>query len=157
VWSAPRPGRFTPEQDPVPIVQEAGWTPGSVWTCAKNLVPTRIFFFIFRSSYCEPSTYKESIHNRSGTPVGYPSVRVEHRHTSSLYHRHCTTLLQQLLSAPDTLRRRCTSHTCQPQATRAGRKLTVENQEIITKMSLSARPRGFDPRTVQPVVSCYTD
>jgi hypothetical protein len=23
-WSAPRPGRFTPEKDPVPIVQEAG-------------------------------------------------------------------------------------------------------------------------------------
>jgi hypothetical protein len=39
-WSAPRPGRFTPEKDPVPIVQEAG--PGPVWTCAKNLVPTGI-------------------------------------------------------------------------------------------------------------------
>ena len=24
-WSAPRPGRFTPGKDPVPIVQEAGW------------------------------------------------------------------------------------------------------------------------------------
>jgi hypothetical protein len=23
-WSAPRPGRFTPGKDPVPIVQEAG-------------------------------------------------------------------------------------------------------------------------------------
>jgi len=23
-WSTPRPGRFTPEKDPVPIVQEAG-------------------------------------------------------------------------------------------------------------------------------------
>jgi hypothetical protein len=27
-WSAPRPGRFTPGKDPVPIVHEAGWTPG---------------------------------------------------------------------------------------------------------------------------------
>jgi hypothetical protein len=27
-WSAPRPGRFTPGKDPVPIVQEAGWAPG---------------------------------------------------------------------------------------------------------------------------------
>jgi hypothetical protein len=27
-WSAPRPGRFTPEKEPVPIVQEAGWVPG---------------------------------------------------------------------------------------------------------------------------------
>jgi hypothetical protein len=41
-WSAPRPGRFTPEKYPVPIVQEAGWAPGPVWTCAKNLVPTGI-------------------------------------------------------------------------------------------------------------------
>jgi hypothetical protein len=35
-WSAPRPGRFTPEKYLVPIVQEAGWTPGPVWTCAKG-------------------------------------------------------------------------------------------------------------------------
>jgi hypothetical protein len=31
-WSTPRPGRFTPGNDPVPIVQEAGWAPGPVWT-----------------------------------------------------------------------------------------------------------------------------
>jgi hypothetical protein len=41
-WSAPRPGRFTPGKDPVPIVQEAGWASGLVWTCAKNLAPTGI-------------------------------------------------------------------------------------------------------------------
>jgi hypothetical protein len=46
-WSAPRPGRFTPGKDPVPIVQEAGWAPGPVLTCAKNLAPTGIFFFFF--------------------------------------------------------------------------------------------------------------
>jgi hypothetical protein len=40
--SAPHPGRFTPGKDPVPIVQEAGWAPGPVWTCAKYLAPTRI-------------------------------------------------------------------------------------------------------------------
>jgi hypothetical protein len=38
-WSAPRPGRFTPGKDPVPIVQEPGWASGQVWTCAKNLAP----------------------------------------------------------------------------------------------------------------------
>jgi hypothetical protein len=37
----PRP-LFTPGKDPVPIVQEAGWDPGPVWTCAENLVPTGI-------------------------------------------------------------------------------------------------------------------
>jgi hypothetical protein len=41
-WSAPRPGRFTPGQDPVPSVQAAGWAPGPVWTCEKNLAPTAI-------------------------------------------------------------------------------------------------------------------
>jgi hypothetical protein len=39
---APRPGRFTPRKDPVPIVQEAGWAPGPVWTGAENLAPTGI-------------------------------------------------------------------------------------------------------------------
>jgi hypothetical protein len=43
-WSAPHPGRFTPGKDPVPIVQEVGWAPGPVWTCAKNLAPTGIIF-----------------------------------------------------------------------------------------------------------------
>ena len=33
---------FTPEKDPVPIVQEAGWGPGPVCTGAENLVPTGI-------------------------------------------------------------------------------------------------------------------
>jgi hypothetical protein len=37
----PRP-LFTPRKDPVPIVQEAGWTPGPVWTGAENLAPTGI-------------------------------------------------------------------------------------------------------------------
>ena len=37
----PRPF-FTPGKDPVPIVQEAGWVPGPVWTGAENLDPTGI-------------------------------------------------------------------------------------------------------------------
>ena len=28
---------FTPEKDPVPIVQEAGWAPWPVWTGEENL------------------------------------------------------------------------------------------------------------------------
>ena len=40
--SAPRAGHFTPGKDPVPIVQEAGWAPGPVWTGAENLDPTGI-------------------------------------------------------------------------------------------------------------------
>jgi hypothetical protein len=41
-WLAPLRGLFTPGKDPVPIAQEAGWAPWSVWTCAKNLAPTGI-------------------------------------------------------------------------------------------------------------------
>jgi len=33
---------FTPGKDPVPIVQEAGWAPGPVWTGAENLAPIGI-------------------------------------------------------------------------------------------------------------------
>ena len=39
--STPRPGRFTREKDPLPIVQEAGWASGPVWTSAENLDPHR--------------------------------------------------------------------------------------------------------------------
>ena len=37
----PRP-LFIPGKDPVPIVQEAGWTPGPIWTGAENLAPNGI-------------------------------------------------------------------------------------------------------------------
>jgi len=38
-----RPGRsLPPEKNPVPIVQEAGWAPGSVRTGAENLAPIGI-------------------------------------------------------------------------------------------------------------------
>ena len=37
----PRP-LLTPGKDPVPIVREAGWAPGPVWTGAENLAPTGI-------------------------------------------------------------------------------------------------------------------
>ena len=38
-WSMPRPGRFTPGKDTVPIVKVAGWATGQVWTGAENLAP----------------------------------------------------------------------------------------------------------------------
>jgi hypothetical protein len=61
-WSAPRPSRFTPGKDPVPTVQEAGWVPETVWTCAKNLAPIGIRFpdrpargqSLYRLSYHDP-------------------------------------------------------------------------------------------------------
>jgi hypothetical protein len=58
-WSAPRPGRFTPGKDSVPIVKEAGWAPEPDWTCAKNLASIGIWSLdlpapsqsLFRLSY----------------------------------------------------------------------------------------------------------
>ena len=41
VNATPRP-LFTPGKDSVPIVQEAGWASGPVWTGAENLAPTGI-------------------------------------------------------------------------------------------------------------------
>ena len=36
-WSAARPGcTLPPQKDLVPIVQEAGWAPGPVWTGGKS-------------------------------------------------------------------------------------------------------------------------
>jgi hypothetical protein len=39
-WSTSRPGLFKPGIDLIPIVQEAGWAPGPLWTCVKNLAYT---------------------------------------------------------------------------------------------------------------------
>ena len=36
------PAALPPGRDPVPIVREAGWAPGQVWTGADNLAPNGI-------------------------------------------------------------------------------------------------------------------
>ena len=36
------PAALPPERETVPIVQEAEWALGLVWTCAENLYPLRI-------------------------------------------------------------------------------------------------------------------
>ena len=45
VSSTPRP-HFTPGKDQVPILQEAGWPPGPVWTGGKSR-PHRDFFYVY--------------------------------------------------------------------------------------------------------------
>jgi len=37
------PAAFTPREDPVPIVQEAGWAPEPLWIGVKNLAATGIW------------------------------------------------------------------------------------------------------------------
>ena len=41
-WSTLHPGRFTPGNDTVHIVQEAGWALGPVWTGAENLAASGV-------------------------------------------------------------------------------------------------------------------
>jgi hypothetical protein len=70
-WSAPRPGRFTTGKDPVPIVQEVGWIPKSVWTCGKNFATAGIRCSerpsrsqsLYRLNYLGPPTPKASTTN----------------------------------------------------------------------------------------------
>ena len=57
VSSTPRP-HFTPGKDPVPILQDAGWAAGSVWTGGKSRphrdsIPTvqPIAQLVYRTSY----------------------------------------------------------------------------------------------------------
>jgi len=57
-WSTPRPGRFIPGKDPVPIVQKSGWSQGPVWKGAENLTPTG-FRFPYRPA-CNESLYRLS-------------------------------------------------------------------------------------------------
>jgi hypothetical protein len=63
VSTTPRP--LYPRERPVPIIQEAGWAPGPVWTCAENLAPTGI-----RSPDCpahSQSLYRLSYSAHCGT------------------------------------------------------------------------------------------
>ena len=61
VSSTTRP-HFTPGKDMVPILQEAGWAPGPVWTGVKSRpywdFLTRLFYFVLHEIYtkCEHST-----------------------------------------------------------------------------------------------------
>ena len=56
-WSMPSPGRFTPGKDTVPIVQEAGWAPGSVWT-GGNSRHDRDLLILLNYNFIDPSVHK---------------------------------------------------------------------------------------------------
>jgi len=83
-------------KDPVPILQEAGWAPGPVWTGAENLVHTGIRSSVrparsesqYRLSYPGPLTvWVQSLNTRD-------DGRRKHTGTvkdSSLY--HCVTFI----------------------------------------------------------------
>ena len=67
VSSTPRP-HFTPGKDPVPILQEAGWAPGPVWTGGKSRP--------HRDSIPDRPARSHSLHRLS-----YPAHKHTHTHT----------------------------------------------------------------------------
>ena len=60
--STPRPGCIPPGKDPVPIVQEARWAIGAVWTGAENLAPTGIRSPVRSESLCRLQIHQRSNH-----------------------------------------------------------------------------------------------
>jgi hypothetical protein len=79
-WSAERLGRtLPPGKDPVPFVQEAGWTPGPVWTGGKtrphrDSIPGRSA----RSSVAIPAEL-------TGQQQGKKYNKKSHTHTQYIY------------------------------------------------------------------------
>ena len=78
------PAALPPGKWPVPIIQEAGWVPGPVWTVAQNLASTGIQSpdrpvrseSLYRLSYPCPQL---SLHNyKIGDPVLLENGRVFH-------------------------------------------------------------------------------
>jgi hypothetical protein len=71
----PRLGRFTPGNDPVPVVQEAGWAPWKVCTGSENLAPNgdpspdgaARSKSLYRLSYPGPLEYCVRTHNNGDT------------------------------------------------------------------------------------------
>ena len=119
-WSKPRPGRFTPGRDPVPIVQEAGWSPGPVWTVAENLAPPTGIRSpdrparsesLYRMSYpgpCQVDILCELVwgdtHTHTHTHI-YTHTYPPHTHTHTYPHAHArahthTHVARVLCTAP---------------------------------------------------------
>jgi hypothetical protein len=74
-----------PGKDPIPIVQEAGWASGPVWTGAENLAPTGIFL-LYHVQY----TFIMSCWN-SWSPLYTPSPGSpfpSHLHVHDSHHYH---------------------------------------------------------------------
>jgi hypothetical protein len=56
-------------QDPVAIVQEAGWTTGTVWTQVQNLTPTGFDFWTSRPITSRYTDYTILFHQNTLKPA----------------------------------------------------------------------------------------
>ena len=80
-WLTPRADRFTPGNDAVPIVQEAGWVPGLVRTGAENIPFTGI------RSPCRPAR-RQSLYWQSHPGPHYYHYYYYHHHHHHHHHHH---------------------------------------------------------------------
>ena len=102
--STPRPGRLTPGKEPLPIIQDAGWAPGLVWTGAENLALTGV-----RSP--DRPARSESLYrlNYPGSPSKWVSFLILQSHWSNLppnnnSSTHNSPLLEEWLSQQADIR-----------------------------------------------------
>jgi len=73
ISSTPRP-HFTTRKDPVPILQEAGWTPEPVWTRGKSR-PLREIFFYFNTLFYMASYKQRTKRSSTSCPYHTPHIR----------------------------------------------------------------------------------
>ena len=126
VNATPRP-LYPRERYRVPIVQEAGWAPGQVWTRAENLAPTGISFVrAFFLSFC--SFYPLYSLPSYPLPICY-----------NIFLQHTTTTFM-------------TPARFEPAIPESSRPQTLALDRSATQIG-----KGFDPGTVQSVASSYTD
>jgi hypothetical protein len=108
VSSTPRP-LFTPWKDPVPILQEAGWAPGPVWTGGKSR-PTGIRSpdrparsqSLYRLS-CRPTSAFSTRRNMAGFSCRFPHRRGIFRNIHNFW--KMSSLLVQKYGKPDVKER----------------------------------------------------
>jgi hypothetical protein len=115
---------YPAESDPVPIVQEAGWAPGSIRMGAKNLPSTRIFYSFSYSLYFS------------------------------------RTQLFVLIVLGFCLCLYCTTHTTQTSMPPTGLKSPIPATRCTQTLAFdcsTTRISRFDPQTVHPIASHYTN
>jgi len=78
VGSAPRP-HFTPGKEPVPILQDAGWAPGSV--CSSVAIPTEL-----PCPHYYP-VYNTKFHKSSKDPIFRRALIFLHLHNRNDYYQ----------------------------------------------------------------------
>ena len=95
VSSTPRP-HFTPEKDPTPILQEARWAPGPVWTGGKsrphgNSIPDcpARSQSLYRLSYPVHNVLIHThTHTHTHTHINTHTYTHTHTHTNTLTHTY---------------------------------------------------------------------